>query len=55
MKKDKNYISKILVPKFADNMPNYPYRIYGMYDWNGKRWVLNKEFCAQHNIDVSKN
>jgi hypothetical protein len=54
MKKEEKYILEGIVPKIFPNQPNYPYRIYGMYDWNGKRWILNEKFCLENNIDISK-
>ena len=54
MKKEEKYILEGIVPKFFPNQPNYPYRIYGMYDWNGNRWILNEKFCLENNIDISK-
>lgn len=40
--------------KRYQNEPSYPYRIYGMYNWNGNKWVINKDFCLKNNIDISK-
>jgi hypothetical protein len=54
MKKEEKYILEGIVPKFFSNQPTYPGRIYGMYDWNGKKWIVNEKFCLDNNIDISK-
>ena len=31
---------------------SYPGRIYGMYDWEKNKWVINEAFCKEHGIIV---
>ena len=54
MKKKENYILEGIVPKIFPNEPSYPYRIYGMYKWDGKKWKLDEKFCLDNDIDISK-
>lgn len=53
---DKNgiFLFKGIFEKFATK--TYPGRIYGMYKWDdvNEKWVLDKEFCKEHNIDIDK-
>jgi hypothetical protein len=50
-KKEENILEKCIV-----KLPpaTYPGRIYGMYEWDWKesRWIINKEFCEEHNIKI---
>lgn len=45
----------ILKDIFSKLLPkNYPGRIYGMYFWDGKRWVIDKKFCNDNGITIRK-
>lgn len=48
-------MKKVKLRNIFSKMPNksYPGRIYGMYKWNGKDWVIDLSFCKENNINVA--
>lgn len=49
---DRNKLVAKDILQHDNNAPSYPGRIYGMYKWDGDRWVIDKEFCLKNSIDI---